>query len=145
MGERVFYPVANGGKAQVLGKTNFLHTQTYVPDVAKALMVLGTQEEAMGQAWHAPSPKTLSVEDFIHQAAGLAGSEVSIQSAPNFLVKVLGLFNPIMRELAEMLYSWEEDWVVDHSKFTGAFGDIATPLDEAMKTTIEWFRTNQPK
>lgn len=145
MGERVFYPVANGGKAQVVGKTTFLHTQTYVPDVARALSILGTREEALGKAWLAPSPETLTVEAFIQKAADMAGTQVGIQSAPKVLLTVLGLFNPIMRELKEMLYSWEEDWVVDHSKFEAAFGDIVTPLDEAMRTTIEWFRTNQPK
>jgi nucleoside-diphosphate-sugar epimerase len=41
-----------------------------------------------------------------------------------------------------MLYLWEEPFVVDHSRFAAAFGFEATPLDEAISHTVEWFRTH---
>jgi hypothetical protein len=53
---------------------------------------------------------------------------------------LVGLFNPMVRELKEMTGEWEEPFVVDHQKFVRAFGDIATPLDAALRPTLEWFR-----
>ncbi len=46
-----------------------------------------------------------------------------------------------MRELIEMMYQFEEPFVVEHSKFIEAFGDTSTPLTEAIRATIEWYRT----
>jgi nucleoside-diphosphate-sugar epimerase len=57
-------------------------------------------------------------------------------------VRALGLFSPIMRELAEMLYEWERPYVVDHSKFERAFGAPTTAHREAIRETVAWFRAH---
>ncbi|MBM3799073.1 MAG: NAD-dependent dehydratase, partial [Actinobacteria bacterium] len=40
----------------------------------------------------------------------------------------------------EMLYEFEHDFVIDHSAYAAVFGDHATPLDESLAVTIDWFR-----
>ena len=47
---------------------------------------------------------------------------------PKFMLRALGLVNPMMRELAEMSYEFEEPFVLDTSKFESTFGASATPL-----------------
>jgi hypothetical protein len=42
--------------------------------------------------------------------------------------------------LAEMLYEFNEPFVVDSSKFVQAFGDIATFHHKAVRQTLEWYR-----
>ena len=56
----------------------------------------------------------------------------------------MGLFNPGMREMIEMLYEFEEPFVVDDSKFEQAFGEQATPLKEAIQRTVRWYREERP-
>ena len=57
------------------------------------------------------------------------------------MVKMLGLFVPVMREIGVVLYQWQEPWVSDWSAFESAFGPFErTPLDEAIATTLEWWR-----
>ena len=68
-----------------------------------------------------------------------------MQRAPRVLARVLGLFNPAMRELVEMLYEFEEPFVLDHSTFAQEFGDHATPLGEAIRQTVYWHRKRQIK
>ena len=63
-----------------------------------------------------------------------------MSSVPDLLVRMLGLFNPLLREVAEMLYEFNEPFVVDSSKFVQAFGDIATSHHEAVRQTLEWYR-----
>jgi hypothetical protein len=46
-----------------------------------------------------------------------------------------------MREIIEMLYEFEEPFVVDHAKFERAFGERATPLREAIGETVRWYRS----
>ncbi len=51
----------------------------------------------------------------------------------------------MLREVAEMLYEFDEPFVVDSSKFVQAFGDIATPHHEAVQQTLEWYRLSTQK
>ncbi len=71
-------------------------------------------------------------------AGALAG--VVVGTAPRILLRAMGLFNPPLREMIEMLYEFEEPFVVDHSEFTRTFGDHATPLKEAIRQTVRWYR-----
>jgi predicted ATP-dependent Lon-type protease len=41
-----------------------------------------------------------------------------------------------------MLYEFEEPFIMDQGKFERAFGMKATPLAEAIKTTVAWFKAN---
>jgi nucleoside-diphosphate-sugar epimerase len=147
MGERIFYPALAGKKAQVLGDPDQPHTYSYVPDIAKGLAILGDREEADGEVWHLPNAPAVTTRRFIEMVYAAAGTEPGIQVMPRFLVNMVGLFNGDVRELKEMLYEFEEPFVVDHSRFEAAFGNHATPLSEAINATVAWFQAHpkQPK
>jgi nucleoside-diphosphate-sugar epimerase len=142
MGERVFYPALAGKKAQTMGNPDLLHTYSYVPDIARGLAILGNNEEADGQVWHLPNAPTITTEQFIDQIYSATGTKAGITAMPRWMVNTVGLFNGNVRELKEMLYEYEQPFVVDDSKFKASFGDTATPLSEAIDTTVEWFRAN---
>jgi nucleoside-diphosphate-sugar epimerase len=142
MGERVFYPALVGKKAQVMGNPDVLHTYSYIPDIAKGLAILGEHEEADGQAWHLPNAPAITTRQFIDQVYNAAGTDPGISAMPRWMVNTVGLFNGNVRELKEMLYEFEEPFVVDDSRFKAAFGDIATPLPDAIDTTVAWFRAH---
>ena len=139
-GERVFLPALSGKASQVVGNANLPHTYTYVPDIGKGLVILGERDEALGQAWHLPSAQTVTTRQFIEMIFAETGYPARIQAVPNLILKTLAFFNPTMREVAEMLYEFEEPFIVDHSRFERTFGNHATPLQEAIHTTVEWFR-----
>ncbi len=145
MGERVFYPAIAGKKAQVMGDPDQPHTYTYIPDIARGLAILGEHDDADGEAWHLPSPTAITTRAFIEKVFAAAGTGAGISAMPRFMVNLVGLFNGNVRELKEMLYEFEEPFVVDHSRFAGKFGDIATPLDAAIEATVAWYRANPKK
>ena len=41
-----------------------------------------------------------------------------------------------------MLYEFEKSFVVDSSQFERAFGLKATPIEEAVKATVAWYRAH---
>jgi len=49
-----------------------------------------------------------------------------------------------MREYLHTLYQFTDRWVVDDNLFRTAFGDHATNLDEALGTTLGWYRSTAP-
>jgi len=59
---------------------------------------------------------------------------------PKVLLSLVGIINPLVRELKETDYQFEDPWVVDHSKFERAFGANPTPLKDALAATIDWYR-----
>jgi len=69
------------------------------------------------------------------------GKPARIQAAPKILLRAMGLFNPGMREMIEILYEFEEPFVVDDSKFEEAFGEHATLLKGAIGDTVQWYRS----
>jgi nucleoside-diphosphate-sugar epimerase len=56
------------------------------------------------------------------------------------LLRALGLINPLMRELVEMQYQFDEPFVVDSSKIANKLGVMATPLDQALADTLREYR-----
>ena len=129
-----------GKTVRVLGKLDMPHTYTYVPDFGKGLVLLGTHDEALGQTWHIPNAPTLTTRQILTLFFEEAHLRPQMGSIPDLMVRTLGLFNPLLREVAEMLYEFNEPFVVESSKFVRAFGDIATSHREAIQQTLEWYR-----
>ena len=140
MGERVFRPALTGEAASVLGNLDAPHTYTFIDDFARALITLGARDEALGQAWHVPNAETLTTRQFLEHVFEAVGHPPNIRAAPGWLESILGLFNPVIRELKETRYQRDQPFVVDHSKFDRAFGSHPTPLPEAIRQTLDWYR-----
>jgi nucleoside-diphosphate-sugar epimerase len=143
-GEQVFGRAVQGKSAQLAGDPDQPHTYTYVADIGRGLVILGEREEALGQVWHLPSPETLTTRQFVEMIFEEVGKPTRVQAAPKILLRAIGLFNPGIRETIEMLYEFEEPFMVDHSKFERAFGEQATPLREAIRGTVRWYREQRP-
>ena len=142
MGERVFYPVLAGKKAQVMGDPDQPHTFSYIPDIAAGLMTLGIRDEADGKAWHLPNPDTVTPRRFIEMIGDVAGIGAAVSAMPLAMVNIVGWFNKNVREIKDVLYQFEQPFVVDSTKYGAAFGQHATPLGEAITATVEWYRAN---
>ncbi len=142
MGSTVFYPALAGKKARLPGKPEMPHTYSYIPDIAKGLAVLGEHDEALGRVWHLPNAETLTTQAFVEMVYKASESRPKLSGTPRFILKLVGRRVPEVGEIIEMLYEFEEPFIVDHSLFEAAFGNHATPLNEAIRATVEWYRTH---
>ncbi len=141
-GGRILYPLLAGKKVSTIGDLDMLHSYTYIQDFAKGLVILGERDEALGQAWHIPNAPALTTRQVLTLFFEEAGLPVQMGSVPDLALKTIGFINPLVHEVAEMLYEFNEPFVVDSSKFVNTFGDIATPLPEAVRATLAWFRNH---
>lgn len=142
MGERVFRPALTGKKAQVMGDPDQPHSFSYIPDIAAGLATLGTDDRADGKAWHLPNAPALTTRQFVERVYTAAGTEFGISAMPRIMVSLIGLFNANLREVKEVLFEFEEPFVVDSGAFETTFGQSATALEAAIPATVEWFRAN---
>ena len=100
-----------------------------------------SRDEALGAVWHLPAGEPLTGREFIRLAFGAAGKEPDMGVLSGFMVRVGGLFNPLVREFAEVGYQFARPFVMDADKFERAFGAQVTPHEEAIAGTLEFYRT----
>lgn len=143
LGDIVFGAIVRGETVNLLGDIDQPHSYTYIRDFAHGLTILAAQPEADGNVWHIPNPPAISTRQMVEEIAAQAGVQPKLRVAGRTLVTLLGLFNRQLREMKEMMYEFEEPYIVDHSRFAAAFGDIATPRAEAIAATLAWFKQHR--
>lgn len=135
----IFDRLKKGKTAQCFSSANQIHTYTYTPDAARGLYMLAVTESAYGQTWHLPSASpAITANNFISIAAKYMNAKAKIQVLPKWLIRMLGLFVPIMKEMNEMLYQNEFPYEFDSSKFEKAFQFKPTSYEEGIRQTAEW-------
>lgn len=144
VGPRLVPPLLAGRPAYVLGALDAVHTWSYLPDVARALVVLGTDERAWGRAWHVPAAPALTLRELAERITALAGApRPRLRQIPPALLRAVGLAVPQAREFAEVRHQHERPFVLDSTAFTATFGVHATPVDEALAVTVRWWQSRR--
>jgi nucleoside-diphosphate-sugar epimerase len=146
MGERTFYPMLHGKAAGLVGNIDIPHTHTYVADFGRALVILGERTEADGQAWHVPndSPR-ISQREMVNLIAAEMGIPPKMSAMGKAMMWMGGLFIPEAKETVEMMYEFEKPFIIDSSRFEKTFGMKATPIREAIKETVDWYKSHPEK
>lgn len=133
-----------GKKAQAFGDVSKVHTYTYTPDAGKATAMLGNSPDAYNQVWHVPTTKEkLTNMDWVRLVAAEVGVDPQVQTIPVWMIRILGLFIPVMREFPEMMYQYEQDYVFDSTKFEKRFGMMATAPKDGIRILIESLRSKK--
>lgn len=130
-------PLRKGKRPRWLGNAKVKHSLTYTLDCAKALVLLASAEDAWNQVWHLPTASPpITGEEFITIAARELGVEPRYTVLRKWMLSLGGLFDPLVRELPEMLYQNDRDYVFDSSKFNRRFNFTPTPYEEGIKETM---------
>ena len=139
-GEMLFGAALTGKTANLAGNIDLPHTLTYIRDFARALVTLSQHDEAYGRAWHVPSAETITTRQFVELVEAEIGQPVKVRAAGKTTMRFVGLFDPGAREVVEMMYEFEEPFIIDHSRFVTAFGNGVTPHRDAIRETAAWYR-----
>jgi nucleoside-diphosphate-sugar epimerase len=135
----VFERLRAGKAPQWIGDPNAVHTFTYTPDAGRSVAVLGKTPEAYGQTWHLPTSKEpLTGADFVRLACELAKQPYRLQVAPRWILRLMGIFIPVLRENDEMMYQFEYDYRFDSSKIESAFGLLPTPYRQGIGESFRY-------
>ena len=114
--QTLFEPAKKGATANWLGDPGLPHEFVYVPDAGPVLLDLAAREDAYGQRWNLGGPGTITGREFVTQIYEAAGHKPKLRAVPKIMLRALGLFNPLMRELVELSYLWETPVILDDSK-----------------------------
>lgn len=142
LGATLFGPAIGGTSARWLGSLDAPHSVVYLPDLARGLVTLGLGEAATGRVWHLPTNGTPTGREFIAALATAADRPVKGSATPRWLLRLIGLARPDVREIADITYQWQAPFESSAAAFEETFGpQTMTPLPEAIAQTLAWFET----
>jgi len=137
----VFDKLAKGAKASWLVNDSVKHSFTFTPDAARSLVLLADNESAWNQTWHVPTaPDPPTGKQFIEFAAEEFGTKPKYRVLTRPMLWMAGWFDTTVRELYEMLYQYEFDYVFDSTKFMKAFHFQPTSYSESLHRTSQAYR-----
>jgi nucleoside-diphosphate-sugar epimerase len=137
VGDRLVPRLIRGRGVTVLGRTDRAHTWSFTRDVARMVVVAGSDSRAWGHAWHAPSNPPLTQRELVDALARAAGvGHIRITALPSPLLRALGLFSPLLRELRETEYQFRSDFVMDSSVAQATFDLRPTPWEAILSATL---------
>ncbi|MGY1590419.1 NAD-dependent epimerase/dehydratase family protein [Geodermatophilus sp. SYSU D00708] len=126
-----------GRRAWVVGDPDAPRSWAYLPDVAVTLATLGTDERALGRAWHVPSaPPRSQRQALTDLAAALGMPAPRVSRIPWTVLRGIGLVSPVMREVVDVRHQFDQEYVIDATATTATFGLTATPWDEVVAATV---------
>jgi nucleoside-diphosphate-sugar epimerase len=140
-GDRVV-PILKAGKAvQLLGATDHLHTFTSPVDVATLMRTIALDKRAWGKAWHVPSNEPKTQRQVVQDIAKELGiKDVKVGSVPNPILSMMGLFNPVIKELNNGSYMFNAPFIMDDSAARKTFGLKPTPWDVIIKNLVKSYK-----
>jgi len=142
--DAVFGNAVAGKAMRALGNLEIGHQWAYLPDLARAAVELVERRatlapfEVVHFAGHLADPARAFLEAVARQA-GHPGLKVF--NPPWLLLRALGLFDGVVRELIEMRYLFDQTVALDGARLRALLPDFAdSPLDEAIRRTVDSYR-----
>jgi nucleoside-diphosphate-sugar epimerase len=130
--------VRRGRRAWVLGDPDAPRCWAYLPDVAATLVTLGTDERALGRAWHVPSnPPRSQREALADLAAALGVPPVPVSGMPWPALRAAGVAVPFLREMVAVRHQFDQEFVVDSTETTATFGLRPTPWADVVSAIAQ--------
>jgi len=139
----IFDAAVNGGTANVIGPIDTSHEFIFVPDVAETLIALSEKAEAYGKAWNVAGPGLMTTRQFAEQVFGAVHQKPRLRVAGSkVMLRVLGVFNPFLREVIEMHYLWTTPVKLDDTLLRQLLPDLhKTSYTEGIGATINAMRS----
>jgi nucleoside-diphosphate-sugar epimerase len=135
--QTVYLKLIKDKNPQWLGKLDVLHSFIYSKDIGKSVTLLGNTKDAYNQVWHLPTTdQKLTSRQWIELMMGTMKKQKKIQTMPDWMINVLGIFVPILRELQDVGYQFKQDYFFNSSKFNKRFNLNPVSPEEGIKATV---------
>ena len=134
----VFTAAAKGGTANLIAPIDKPHQFVYVPDVGPVVAALLRHPEAHGHWWHLAGDGRASIQEIVAMVGELAGHPVKTRVFGKTMLRVVGLFQPLLKEMVEMNYLLIDPFIMNDDALSALLGGLKkTPLREGLKRSLE--------
>jgi nucleoside-diphosphate-sugar epimerase len=138
----LFQAAAGGGTANVLGPIDRPHEFVFVPDVGDVVTALADKPEAYGRWWNLAGAGVITQREIIDSVFQMAGRKPKYRVAGKLTLRLLGIFDPQLRELVEMHYLLTNPVLLDDAAIHKLLGGIRkTPYREGLRLTLDAYQS----
>jgi nucleoside-diphosphate-sugar epimerase len=135
--EMVINPLSQKKTASWMGAMDFKHSYTYTPDAGRATAILGNSEDAYNQVWHLPTaPDPMTGRGWIEAIAKELGVSPKYRTLSKSMLRLLGVLIPVMKEMIEMLYQYDRNYVFNSEKFEKRFQFVPTAYRDGIREIV---------
>lgn len=142
----MFKAAANGKTADMVGPIDTPHEFVFVPDVGPVVLALADKPEAYGRWWNLAGAGVTTQRQMAEQAFALVGRKPKTRVLGKLGLRLIGLFQPFMKELVEMHYLQTTPVLMDDSALIALLGDVhKTSYAEGVRLSVESYRAANAK
>lgn len=135
---RVFKAALDGRTADMIGPIDRPHEFVFVPDIGPVALKLAQTPQAYGRWWNFAGAGTTTQAEAAKAIFALAGRKPKLRVIGKTGLRILGLFDPVMREFVEMHYLQTIPVLMDDAALTALIGPLEkTPYAEGIRRTYE--------
>jgi nucleoside-diphosphate-sugar epimerase len=139
-----FQAALDGGTADMIGPLDAPHEFVFVPDVGPVVVRLLAAPGAWGRTWHLAGAGTTTQDAMVKEISRQAGRPVHKRVIGKTMLRLLGMFKPMLREMAEMHYLMTTPVILDDGDLRRLIGPVAkTPYAEGVRRTLAALRAQQ--
>jgi nucleoside-diphosphate-sugar epimerase len=135
LGKDFFVPISKSKPAMVVGDPNKKHSWSYIPDIAKTMIAASNYSGEWNRVWHVPSGEPKTRTEIIRELNEVHRSKGKLFTVPQWLLKTMGAFSPLYREVFASSYQFMNEFVIDSVETERLLGVSATPWKVALKET----------
>jgi nucleoside-diphosphate-sugar epimerase len=133
----LFQAATHQKTAQLIGPLNTPHEYVYIPDAAQILFRLIHEDRAYGRTWHLAGAGKITLAELVKLAESITGRPLKKLVAGKRILQLVGLFNPLLREVAEMHYLFTQPLFLDDSALTNLLGPLnKTPYEKGVRASL---------
>ncbi|TFJ91457.1 NAD-dependent epimerase/dehydratase family protein [Lentibacillus salicampi] len=127
-----------------IGNMNTPREYVYLPDAAKMIVNIAEKDDAYGENWNIPGAGLISGKEIIQMARKVTGNRKLAIPLNKTAIRLIGLFDPFMREVVEIMYLTKEGFILSGEKYEKRIGPVpATPFKNGLEETLRLLMYNK--
>lgn len=137
LAHEIFKAARDGKPAPVFAPIDAPHEWIYTPDVGAVVVDLIQRDDVYGSAYNVGSAGTITTRDFATRIFAGFGAKPKLRVVTTIMLRLLGLFNPILREVVEMQYLQSKPVILDDAKLKRTLGSVRkTSYSDGIAQTV---------
>jgi len=121
----------------MVGPLDRPHEFVFVPAVGPVVARLIPTANAYGRVWHLAGVGVTTQKAIIEEVERQTGRRLRVRVAGKTMLRLVGLFNPFMREMVDMHYLLTEPVLMDDSALQQLLGPIhKTPYSDGIRECL---------